>query len=104
MTQTTGGVTNTKIITAYTEQCIHIACILDMYGDLSPKHIKEISGIDPRVIIILRMNVYGWFYNCFKKGVYGITTEGRKGLLEYPELEKYYTELLQENTENGSPL
>ena len=38
-----------------------------------------------------------------KKGVYGITTEGRKGLLEYPELEKYYTELLQENTENGSP-
>ena len=39
-----------------------------------------------------------------KKGVYGITTEGRKGLLEYPELEKYYTELLQENTENGSPL
>ena len=27
-----------------------------------------------------------------------------KGLLEYPELEKYYTELLQENKENGSPL
>ena len=98
----TGGVTNTKIITAYTEQCIHIACILDMYGDLSPKRIKEISGID-RAYNILRMNVYGWFYNV-KKGVYGITTEGRKGLLEYPELEKYYTELLQENTENGSPL
>ena len=94
--------TNTKIITAYTEQCIHIACILDMYGDLSPKRIKEISGID-RAYNILRMNVYGWFYNV-KKGVYGITTEGRKGLLDYPELEKYYTELLQENTENGSPL
>lgn len=73
-----------------------------MYGDLSPKRIKEISGID-RTYNILRMNVYGWFYN-IKKGVYGITTEGRKGLLEYPELEKYYTELLQENKENGSPL
>ena len=57
-----------------------------MYGDLSPKRIKEISGID-RAYNILRMNVYGWFYNV-KKGVYGITTEGRKGLLEYPELEK----------------
>ncbi len=85
----TGGVTNTKIITAYTEQCIHIACILDMYGDLSPKRIKEISGID-RAYNILRMNVYGWFYNVKKESKTErtleyryYTTEGRKknGLL-----------------------
>lgn len=88
-----GGVTNTKIVTAFTERCIHIACILDMYGDLSPKEIKEISGIE-KAYTILRMNVFGWFYKV-EKGVYGITTEGRKGLLDYPELEKYYTELLQ---------
>lgn len=56
----------------------------DMYGDLSPKRIKEISGID-RAYNILRMNVYGWFYN-IKKGVYGITTEGRKGLWNIPNL------------------
>lgn len=89
----TGGVTGTKIVTAYTEKCIHIACILDMYGDLSPKKIREIGGAD-NTYSILNRNIYGWFQKV-DKGIYGITTDGRKGLLEYPELEKYYTELLQ---------
>ncbi|MBQ9600003.1 MAG: hypothetical protein IJR33_09405, partial [Clostridia bacterium] len=40
-----------------------------------------------------RFNSYGWFEKV-RTGVYRITNEGRKGLLEYPELEKYYTELL----------
>lgn len=88
----TGGVTGTKIVTAYTEKCIHIACILDMYGDLSPKSIREKGGAD-NTAAILRYNVYGWFQK-IDRGIYGITNEGRKGLLEYPELEKYYTELL----------
>ena len=88
----TGGVTGTKIVTAYTEKCIHIACILDMYGDLSPKQIREKGGAD-NTASILRYNVYGWFHK-IEKGIYAITDDGRKGLLEYPELEKYYTELL----------
>ncbi|MBQ8301903.1 MAG: hypothetical protein IJX57_08090 [Clostridia bacterium] len=88
----TGGVTGTKIVTAYTEKCIHIACILDMYGDLSPKQIREKGGAD-NTASILRYNVYGWFHK-IEKGIYAITDDGRKGLLEYPELEKYYTEHL----------
>lgn len=88
----TGGVTGTKIVTAYTEKCIHIACILDMYGDMSPKAVREKGGADNARDILAR-NVYGWFRK-IEKGVYGITDEGRRGLLEYPELEKYYTELL----------
>ena len=92
----TGGVTGTKIITAYTEKCIHIACILDMYGDMSPKQIQNLGGAD-NTYTILRSNVYGWFKKT-QKGIYGITDEGRKGILEYPELEKYYTELLLKQT------
>lgn len=91
----TGGVTGRKIATAYTEKCIHIACILDMYGELSPKQVREFGG-DERSGAILLNNVYGWFEHV-DKGLYGITLEGRKGLLEYPELEKYYTEKLLEN-------
>lgn len=94
----TGGVTGTKIITAYTEKCIHIACILDMYGEMSPKQIVNKGGAD-NTYTILKSNVYGWFKK-IDRGIYGITTEGRKGLLEYPELEKYYTELLLK--ENGA--
>ena len=88
----TGGVTGTKIVTAYTEKCIKIACILDMYGELSPKQIKGYGGADSAQLILSR-NVFGWFEKV-RTGVYRITNEGRKGLLEYPELEKYYTELL----------
>lgn len=89
----TGGVTGTKIITAYTEKCIHIACILDMYGAMSAKQVREMGGAD-NAYNILRMNVYGWFEKT-GHGIYDITPEGRLGLMEYPELEKYYTELLQ---------
>ncbi len=91
----TGGVTGTKIVTAYTEKCIHIACILDAYGDMSPKEVRERGGADSAGAILAR-NVYGWFRKA-EKGVYGITDEGRRGLLEYPELEKYYTDLIQKN-------
>lgn len=91
----TGGVTGTKIVTAYTEKCIKIACILDMYGELSPKKIRDLGGAD-NTQNILQFNTYGWFEKV-RKGVYRITNEGRKGLLDYPELEKYYTELLMKN-------
>lgn len=90
----TGGVTGTKIITAYTEKCIHIACILDMYGELSTKQIREYGGADNAYNILSR-NIFGWFEKV-GRGVWKITREGRLGLMEYPELERYYTELLQE--------
>ena len=91
----TGGVTGRKIATAYTEKCINIACILDTYGELSPKQIREYGG-DEKCGNILRINAYGWFEKV-EKGIYKINLEGRKALLEYPELERYYTEKLFQN-------
>lgn len=97
----TGGVTGTKIVTAYTEKCIHIACILDIYGDMSPKQIRDMGGAD-NTYTILRSNVYGWFEKK-DKGIYGITQTGRTGLMDYPELERYYTDLLlKEKTNKNS--
>lgn len=93
----TGGVTGTKIITAYTEKCIHIACMLDMYGEMSAAQVRKRGGAD-NAYNILSMNVYGWFEKV-RRGVFKITEKGRLDLMEYPELEHYYTELLQNNTE-----
>ena len=95
----TGGITGTKIVTAYTEKCIKIACILDMYGELSPKGIREKGGAD-NTQTILRSNVYKWFRK-IDKGLYGITDEGRRSLMDYPELEKYYTEMLMKEKQNN---
>ena len=90
----TGGVTGRKIATAYTEKCIHIACILDIYGELSPKQIREYGGSDD-CGRILYFNAFGWFSH-ERKGVYSINDVGRRGLMEYPELEQYYTEMLMQ--------
>lgn len=88
-----GGVTGRKIATAYTEKCINIACILDKYGPLSPKEIRSYGG-DEKCRNIMVSNVFGWFEK-LGNALYGITNEGRLGLMEYPELEKYYTEKLE---------
>ena len=88
-----GGARGRKIATAYTEKCINIACILDKYGPLSPREIRGYGG-DESCGYILRYNAYGWFER-IEKGLYGITLEGRKGIMEYPELEQYYTGLLE---------
>ncbi len=90
----TGGVTGTKIITAYTEKCIHIACMLDMYGEMSAAEVRKKGGAD-NAYNILTMNVYGWFEKT-GRGIFKITEKGRLDLMEYPELERYYTELLQQ--------
>lgn len=90
----TGGVTGRKIATAYTEKCIHIACLLDKYGPLSASNLKKLGADKDKCYGIVHNNVYGWF--CKKeKGIYDITTEGRLALLDYPELEKYYTNLIE---------
>ena len=68
-----------------------------MYGELSPKEIRACGGAD-NTQTILRYNSYGW-YEKVRKGVYRITDEGRRALLDYPELEKYYTEMLMNGRE-----
>lgn len=93
----TGGVTGTKIITAYTEKCIHIACMLDMYGEMSAAEVRKRGGAD-NAYTILNLNVYGWFEKV-GRGIFKITEKGRLDLMEYPELEQYYTELLQNGAE-----
>ena len=88
-----GGVTGRRIATAYTEKCINLACILDSYGAMSPAKARS-YGADESCGNILRRNVYGWFEK-IDKGLYGITQKGRIGVMDYPELERYYTERLR---------
>lgn len=87
-----GGVNNRKIATAFCELNIHIACALDMFGEMSPAKIAEITGIQ-KAYSILNMNTYKWFKRV-RRGVYSLTEEGRRGILEYPELEQFYTQKL----------
>ncbi|MEH7180317.1 DUF2161 domain-containing phosphodiesterase [Neobacillus vireti] len=87
-----GGSTRTKIMTAYKENCIQIACILDRMGPLSPKALK-VMGAGDKVTSILTNNYYGWFER-IKRGTYAITEKGILEVQEYKDLVNYYLEKL----------
>lgn len=85
-----GGSTRRKILTAYREEAIRIAVILDAKGDASPKELRAL-GTGTKTQSILYNNVYGWFERV-DRGVYGLRPSGRTALEEYPDLTKQFRE------------
>lgn len=83
-----GGSTRTKLITAYRERAIHIACCLEQLGPMSPKALREL-GTGDKTWSILYTNVYGWFER-IDKGVYDLKPQGRAEIEMCPGLAKHY--------------
>ncbi|MBT2738671.1 DUF2161 family putative PD-(D/E)XK-type phosphodiesterase [Bacillus sp. ISL-7] len=83
-----GGSNRTKIMTAYKENCIQIACYLENLGPLSPKMLNQL-GSGKNTSSVLTKNYYGWFER-IKRGIYVITEKGKEEIKEYPELINYY--------------
>ena len=75
-----GGVTKTKIITAYRETAIKIAFYLSS-GSMRLKDIKTLLK-DDKCSSILQKNYYGWFER-IERGIYGITEVGIEDLKKY---------------------
>ncbi len=67
--QSVGGVTRTKVMTAYREQAIELAKLLEEKGPSQPKYLTDIGVDAKRIQNILYMNYYGWF-NRLGKGIY----------------------------------
>ncbi|MGN0162131.1 MAG: DUF2161 family putative PD-(D/E)XK-type phosphodiesterase [Candidatus Ornithomonoglobus sp.] len=88
-----GGVTGTKITTAFREKNIRVGCLLEKYGQMSPKQFKEFTGEDCGGL--LYRNYYGWFKR-IEKGVYALTEKGISEMRDYPELYAYYSEKANE--------
>lgn len=89
-----GGSTGKKLMTAYKEGALYIACCLRKYGDLTPKKLRELGADLKKTTSILSNNYYGWFYNV-RKGLYGLTEEGLKALTQHNELAVYYDGLIE---------
>lgn len=83
-----GGSTRRKIMTAYRESSVHIACCLELYGKLSPSQLKKL-GTSEKTQSILNKNFYGWF-NKVNRGIYELHEEGKKALENYSELAEHY--------------
>ena len=89
-----GGITGTKIITAYREAAIHISCFLLVHGELSPVKLRQL-GASKKTQRILSDNHYGWF-DRVKRGVYTLHPQGKKALEQYPDLVAHYRILVEE--------
>jgi len=88
-----GGSQRQKLLTAYRESAIAIACCLEMFGPLSPKRLREL-GTDPqKTQAILRDNHYGWF-DRLERGLYGLSPTGKEGLALYKDVADDYREKL----------
>lgn len=85
-----GGSNRTKIMTAYKENCVQIACFLNDFGALSPRILMKL-GTGNKTSSILTKNYYGWFER-IKRGTYMITEKGKHEIKEFPDLIEYYKE------------
>lgn len=83
-----GGQNRTKLVTAYRENAIHIACCLRRHGPLSPSQLKRL-GTGGRTQTVLSHNYYGWFQRV-ERGVYQLHDAGQKALAEYPKIANYF--------------
>ncbi|MFJ7935875.1 DUF2161 domain-containing phosphodiesterase [Sporosarcina sp. NPDC096371] len=86
----TGGSSQTKILSAYKENCIHIACCLLHNGPLSPKSLRQM-GTGEKTLSILTKNYDGWFER-IQRGVYSISEKGISELRAFPDLMEHYRE------------
>lgn len=95
-----GGTTRAKLMTAYRENALQIACCLATHGPLSPRRLRDL-GCGEKTSAILQRNVYGWFRR-ISRGLYDVTPTGRHAIEEYPDVAAEYLRAA-EDAERGAP-
>ncbi len=96
ISENTGGVTQTKLITAYKEQSIRLLCYINALIQASPKQLREL-GFPQNIGTVLLNNYYGWFVK-IKKGVYALSDKGTAALEN--KLYKQQVEYFQKEMED----
>jgi hypothetical protein len=87
----TGGSCRRKIVTAYREAAIYIACLLESCGPLSPRQLRAL-GTSPKTHSILYSDFYGWFERV-ARGVYALRPQGQAELRQYSGVARRYRAL-----------
>lgn len=73
-----GGITRTKLVTAYRQEALRLASVLAARGPQSPASLK-IEAEAPKAGAILRDDHYGWFERV-ERGIYALTPAGTAAL------------------------
>lgn len=83
-----GGSVRETLLTAYRENCLHVACGLETLEHASPRELRAL-GTGAKTQSILAKNYYGWFQRV-SRGVYSLTESGHQALAEYDEVVEQY--------------
>ncbi len=81
-----GGSTKTPVMTAYRQDALRLAKVLDRDGQLKLRVIREVSNVE-RAAAILQRDVYGWFER-IERGVYDLAPAGKQALLQFKDMIK----------------
>jgi hypothetical protein len=92
--QNRGGTSATKLMTAYRENALQIACCLAQRGAMAPRELRTL-GCGPKTSSILQRNVYGWFRRV-SLGIYDLTSSGWRAIEEHASVAGPYLEALSE--------
>ncbi len=95
-----GGKNKTKIVTAYREKSIEIACFLELLGKSGGANLKKL-GCDKNSTSIMYNNFYGWFSK-ISKGIYTLTEKGENYLNgeECVDIIEFYRKEAKKNVQN----
>ena len=73
-----GGVTRTPIVTAYRQEALRCAMLIERGGQVSLKALRE-TGLVPNASRILQRDVYGWFRR-LQRATYALTERARRDI------------------------
>jgi hypothetical protein len=88
-----GGSHRRKLVTAYRENAIFIACCLAEAGAQSPRRLRAL-GTGPKTTRILYDNFFSWFERV-GRGIYALSPTGRAEISHYPAVVAHYRRLLK---------
>ncbi len=95
----TGGVTGMRIATAYAEKAVHIACLLEKYGALSPAQLRNLGSDKEKTQSILANNFYGWFERK-ERGIYAVMPDWKEKAAGYESIIDYYGKFIETTKED----
>src|SRR6266850_1157569 len=76
-----GGVTRTPIVTAYRQEALRCALLIERGGHASLKALRE-TGVVPNAPRILQRDVYGWFQRV-SRATYALTERAARDLARF---------------------
>ncbi len=77
-----GGSSKSKLMTAYREECIYTAYLMQSLGLSKAKEFEPFGIKSTKAISIFNKNFHGWFLKV-DKGVYQLSEKGMEALVEY---------------------